>query len=81
MLTSLTDTFILVFVAILLLGGQRDLSGTFRKVRKWWRDLKRSGEEFRNELTKELGDIDVNYSFTENIILIRVLKAIRTIRT
>ncbi|MFP3130872.1 MAG: translocase [Nitrososphaeria archaeon] len=66
MLGSLTDTLILVFIAILLLGGQGDLSSTFRKVGKWWGELKRSEEEFRNELTKELGDIDVNYYFTEN---------------
>ncbi|MGC8664774.1 MAG: twin-arginine translocase TatA/TatE family subunit [Nitrososphaeria archaeon] len=66
MLGSLTDTLILVFIAILLLGGEGDLSGTFRKVGKWWGELKRSEEEFRKEITKELGDIDVNYSFTDN---------------
>ncbi|MGC9208943.1 MAG: twin-arginine translocase TatA/TatE family subunit [Nitrososphaeria archaeon] len=66
MLGSLTDTLILVFVVILLLGGEEDLSDTFRKVGKWWGELRRSEEEFRKELKKELGDIDVNYSFTDN---------------
>ncbi len=66
MLGSLTDTLILVFVAILLLGGEGDLSGTFRKFGKWWGELKRSEEEFRKEITKELSDMDMNYSFTDN---------------
>ncbi len=67
MLGSLTDTLILVFIAILLLGGEGDLSGTFRKFGKWWGELKRSEEEFKKEITKELSDIDMNYSFNDNI--------------
>ena len=66
MLGNLTDTLILVFVAILLLGGEKDLSGTFRKIGKWWGELKRSEEEFRKEINRELSGIDMSYSFTDD---------------
>jgi sec-independent protein translocase protein TatA len=54
MIGSLTDTLILIAVAILLLGGERDISGQLRELGKFLGNLRRSEQEFRRELMREL---------------------------
>jgi|GEM_PF-418742 len=54
MIGSLTDALIVVIVAILLLGGERDISGHVRELGKFVGNLRRSEREFRRELMREL---------------------------
>ncbi|MGC8661204.1 MAG: Sec-independent protein translocase subunit TatA/TatB [Nitrososphaeria archaeon] len=59
MLGSLSDTLIIIVVAILLLGGEKDISGTVRNIGKYWNELRRSESDFKNEITKELDQVDL----------------------
>ncbi|MGC8970377.1 MAG: twin-arginine translocase TatA/TatE family subunit [Conexivisphaera sp.] len=54
MLGSLTDALVVVVVAILLLSGERDLSGHLREIGKFVGNLRRSEQELRRELSREL---------------------------
>ncbi|EZQ02063.1 MULTISPECIES: twin-arginine translocase TatA/TatE family subunit [Acidianus] len=58
MLGNLSDIFILVVVALLLMGGQKDISGTVRNIGKTLNEFKRRQAEFRNELERELSPVD-----------------------
>lgn len=66
MLGSLSDTLIIIFIAILMLGGEKDLSGTARKLGKMWGDLRRSESDFRREITRELNVDDLGIDFTDS---------------
>jgi sec-independent protein translocase protein TatA len=66
MLGSISDTLIIIFIAILMLGGEKDLSGTARKLGKMWGDLRRSESDFRNEITRELNVDDLGIDFNDN---------------
>lgn len=59
MLGSLSDTLIIIVVAILLLGGEKDISGTVRNIGKYWNELRRSENDFKKEITKELDQMDL----------------------
>jgi len=54
MIGSLTDVLIVVVVAILLLGGERDVSGQVKELGKFVGNLRKSEQEFRKEITREL---------------------------
>ncbi len=54
MLGSLTDALIVIVVAILLLGGERDVSGHVKEIGKLIGSIRKSERDFRNEITREL---------------------------
>ncbi|MGC8695256.1 MAG: hypothetical protein ACP5UD_02460 [Conexivisphaera sp.] len=54
MLGSLTDALIVIVVAILLLGGERDVSGHVKEIGKLIGNIRKSERDFRNEITREL---------------------------
>ena len=56
MLGNISDTAIIILVAILLLAGQKDIAGTIRNLGKTFEEIKRRQEEFRQELTRELSE-------------------------
>ncbi|MGC9192190.1 MAG: twin-arginine translocase TatA/TatE family subunit [Conexivisphaera sp.] len=60
MLGSLTDALVVVVVAILLLSGERDLSGHLREIGKFVGNLRRSEQELRRELSRELNLGELN---------------------
>ncbi len=60
MIGSLTDTLILIVAAILLLGGEKDLSGAIRNIGRYWQQMKRAETDFRKELNRELSEVDMN---------------------
>lgn len=60
MLGNLSDTLIIIIVAVLLLAGEKDLSGTMKNIGKYWNQLRRSESDFRNEITRELNGIDMD---------------------
>ncbi|MCL4344410.1 MAG: translocase [Nitrososphaerota archaeon] len=60
MLGSLSDTLIIIVVAILLLGGEKDISGTVKNIGKYWNQIRNSENDFRKEITRELSDMDMN---------------------
>jgi Sec-independent protein translocase protein TatA len=66
MLGSLSDTLIIIFISILMLGCEKDLSGTARKIGKMWGDLRRSERDFRREITRELNVDDLGIDFSDN---------------
>jgi len=51
---SLTDALIVIVVAMLLLGGERDIPGQVRELGKFAGNLRRSEQEFRREIMREL---------------------------
>lgn len=54
MIGSLANTLLLIAVAILLIGGQGDISVAVRKIGRYWQQLRMAGASFREELAKEL---------------------------
>jgi sec-independent protein translocase protein TatA len=60
LLGSLSDTLIIIVVAILLLGGEKDISGTVKNIGKYWNQIRNSENDFRKEITRELSDMDMN---------------------
>ncbi|QKR00574.1 twin-arginine translocase TatA/TatE family subunit [Metallosphaera tengchongensis] len=56
MIGSLSDALIMVIVAILLLGGEKNLSGTVRNLGKTLSELRKRQDEFKRELMKELSE-------------------------
>jgi len=66
LLGSLSDTLIIIVVAILLLGGEKDISGTVRNIGKYWNELRRSESDFKNEITKELDQMDPGIDMNAN---------------
>jgi hypothetical protein len=57
MFGSLSDTLIVLIVAILLLGGEKNLAGTLKNLGKTLGELKRRQDEFKRELTRELSGL------------------------
>ncbi|MBW9141544.1 MAG: translocase [Candidatus Aramenus sp.] len=60
MLDNISDFLIVLIVGILLLSGQKDISGTVKNIGKTLNQLKRTQEQFRQELAREingLGDV------------------------
>ncbi|MEM3854092.1 MAG: hypothetical protein QXG99_00935, partial [Conexivisphaerales archaeon] len=71
MLGSLSDTLIIIVVAILLLGGEKDISGTVKNIGKYWNQIRSSENNFKREITRELNQVDpeinMNDMFTGNV--------------
>ncbi|MCI2415355.1 MAG: translocase [Candidatus Aramenus sp.] len=60
MIDNISDFLIILVVGILLLSGQKDISGTVKNIGKTLNQLKRTQEQFRQELAREingLGDV------------------------
>lgn len=57
MLSNISDMMIIIIVGILLLGGEKDISGTVRNLGRTFQEFKKRQEEFRNELTREINNI------------------------
>ncbi|AWS00500.1 twin-arginine translocase TatA/TatE family subunit [Metallosphaera hakonensis] len=56
MIGSLSDALIMIIVAILLLGGEKNLSGTMRNLGRTLSELRKRQNDFKNELMRELSD-------------------------
>ncbi|BCS92960.1 twin-arginine translocase TatA/TatE family subunit [Metallosphaera javensis (ex Sakai et al. 2022)] len=56
MIGSLSDLLIMVIVAILLLGGEKDLSGTVKNLGRTLSELRKRQNDFKNELMRELSE-------------------------
>ncbi|MEL9970279.1 MAG: twin-arginine translocase TatA/TatE family subunit [Metallosphaera sp.] len=56
MIGSLSDALIMVIVAILLLGGEKNLSGTVRNLGRTLSELRKKQNEFKNEIMRELSE-------------------------
>ncbi len=67
MLGSLSDTLIIIIVAVLLLAGEKDLSGTIRNIGKYWNQLRRSESDFKNEITRELNGMDLDINMDDTV--------------
>ncbi|MEW9492561.1 MAG: translocase [Candidatus Aramenus sulfurataquae] len=61
MIGNISDFLIVLIVGILLLSGQKDISSTAKNIGKTLNQLKRTQEQFRQELAREinggLGDV------------------------
>ncbi|AWR95854.1 twin-arginine translocase TatA/TatE family subunit [Acidianus brierleyi] len=57
MLSNISDMIIIIIVGILLLGGEKDISGTVRNLGRTFQEFKKRQEEFRNELTREINNV------------------------
>lgn len=65
---NLSDTLLLVIVAILLLAGKKDITGTARNIGKTLEEFKRKQNEFKNELLTELNETgEVHKSIVKEI--------------
>jgi len=64
LLSNLSDTLILIIVAVLLLAGEKDLSGTMKNIGKYWDQLRRSETDFKNEIIREVNGIDMDLDST-----------------
>ncbi|MCY0883859.1 MAG: twin-arginine translocase TatA/TatE family subunit [Acidianus infernus] len=56
MIGDISDTLILVLVAILLLSGQKDVADTVRNLGKTIEEFRRKQNEFKTELLRELNE-------------------------
>ncbi|ABP94969.1 MULTISPECIES: twin-arginine translocase TatA/TatE family subunit [Metallosphaera] len=56
MIGSISDLLIMVVVAILLLGGEKDLSGTVKNLGRTLSELRKRQNDFKNELMRELSE-------------------------
>ncbi len=57
MLSNISDFIIVLVVGILLLSGQKDVGGTVKNIGKALTQLKKTQEEFRQELARELNGL------------------------
>lgn len=56
MIGNISDTAIIILVAILLLAGQKDVAGTVRNLGKTLEEIRRRQNEFKNEIMRELSE-------------------------
>ena len=56
MMGNISDTLVLVLIAILLLSGQKDVAGTLRNLGKTIEEFKKRQNEFKSELLRELNE-------------------------
>ncbi len=69
MLSNISDMIIIIIVGILLLGGEKDISGTVRNLGRTFQEFKKRQEEFRNELTREINEVgDIPRQAGQNLI-------------
>lgn len=52
------QTLILIMIAILLLAGEKDVASVARNIGKAIEELKRRQSEIKNELMRELNEVD-----------------------
>ena len=68
MMGNISDTLILVIIAILLLAGEKDVVSTARNIGKTIEEFRRRQNEFKNELLRELDETtDVHRSIVKDM--------------
>ncbi len=54
MISNLTDALVVLVVFILLMGGERDISGHIKEIGKFVGNIRKAESNFRRELAREL---------------------------
>jgi sec-independent protein translocase protein TatA len=71
MISNVGDFLVVLVVFILLLAGDKNAGKTAKSIGKFLSQLRKSQEEFKNELIREINNIDDNYVNNTNFKYIR----------